>query len=449
MGILETVQRCQWFRRRGCRLLPLTWIGCVVLFLWTLPAFAQEELRPSSVGARLDPQTTPALPGYNLKVGPLDFTASASLQTEFNDNVSLSTNNPISDEIITPTISLQMFWQLSPFNSIQVNTAVGYMWYINHPEVIGAGSAFTIAPDSEINFKAFVGQVTFNFYDRFSLEQDPATNAKVSNVPQLGEFVNSAGVDAFWRFNPALSFQIGFNNTNLTSTNSTLAFDTYSENQLTFSSRLTFHPSVSGGLEGSVASTAYQSQSKPDSISTNLGPFLDIDLSKFTHLRLAGGYQMINFQGNASTGILNPPGTDTFIETNTNAPAQNQNGFYFNGEISNQLTTRIQQKLSAGRELSLSVTADSTTEYYLRYSVKWQPNRLVTLGGSFSFENGSSIGELNSERYKQYVAELMAGYKLSDAIYLTFDYRYVSRASSISLNGYDQNIVSLSIDYRF
>ncbi len=449
------------------------WAGLLcTLFLLPRLLSAQTELRPSTIGGLLDPQIPPVNPDYNLKLGPVDVLFTAGLQTQFNDNISLTQNNPTSDIILTPQFTIGMFWQLTPYNSIRLNTTIGYMRYLSHPDFRGSSNPITISPDSEISYNIFLGAFVVNFHDRFEFAQDPVTEPSVANVTNLGRFINTAGLGITWNPSQVLSFKVDYDHTDLIPQSSSADFEAYSEDQLSLSAQAVIEPWISAGLEGSVASTRYRTSGRPDALSSNVGPFIDLSLSSFTHLRLAGGWQGIFFQENGDTPEVNSealqlaralqslspdlqaaliridPALAGLEAPLTNATPQDQNTYYFNVELTNNLTTRTRQSLSFGRESQLGITTASENDYFLRYDIGTNLNDFVSVHLSAFFTRGTTFGLLG-EHFTQDGVELSSAFRFNKHFSGALSYRYAHRTSNVDLMSYDQNVVSLSLDYHF
>ncbi len=431
----------------GLRKLGVCLVAAGALSIFPKNSPAQDELRPSNVSARLDPQVTAPEPHYNLKLGPVDFVLGFSTNVDFNDNIGLTQVHPTSDVIITPALSLNMFWQLGAYNSLKLDTSIGYQAYVNHPNFLGAGSPWVISPDSAISYNVFVGPFTFNLHDRFQFQQDPVTEPTVSNVSELGRFINTAGLSVTWKASRNFSTQLSFDHTDLIPQNSAFDFEAYSEDQLSTLARVLIQPWLASGLEGSVASTRYKT-ARSDALSTHVGPFLDINVTSFTDLRVAGGSQSIFFNGSGGQSTPEAASPSQAV-LDDNGDVRDLNSYYFNVEINNRLTHRIRQTLSFGRETELGITSPSATEFYLRYSTGIQLNDFASINGRFFFERGDTSGSVDNEHFRQIGFELSSAFKVTSHLSAQLSYRYTHRTSDLDLRSYDQNLVSLLLEYHF
>ncbi len=416
-------------------------------------AKAQVEDRPSVVGARLARPYLFNTEDYNVKAGPVTFKATAELRTDYNDNISLTEHHPDGDVIVTPALDLQMFWPVTPFNALRLNAQFGYSWYLNHSELNTAATAFSIAPDSVLDYDIYVSNFTINLHDRFALIQDPVNQPTLSNVPFYGHFVNTAGVSVFWFLNKNVIVTGSYDHTDDIPTSSEFDFAQYDEDQFSASIRCAVAPHVAAGLEGSVADARYRTGDKPDGVPVSAGPFIDWNITPYTRLRVAAGYQGIFFDGDTARSIAFLPGTSpssgpTVVHGGT-AHVSDESSPYFNIELSNRLSRHFQQTLSAGHELSLDITAASASLYYIRYNAEWEISSRFTLHGLLFYDNGHQNGADLPEDFDRIGCGLSTSVNLSRKLTASLGYQFIHKNSDIEGNSYYQNFVSLSLRYSF
>ncbi len=438
----------------------LTWLSTVIALTAIMPVsgLSQDELRPTVVGERLDPGAAPEEEPYTLKWGPVNFRASTSLRTEFTDNISLSEKSPQSDVTVTPDITIGAFWQATPFNSVHLNTTIGYLWYAARPRqntgssnALGAptDSTVTISPDSSLDWNIYIGHFVINLHDRFSFQQDPVSEPSLSNVSEFGRFTNSTGLDLNWKAGRNFSATLSYDHTELIPSQASFNFEAFSEDQLSFSSRYDLRPDLSVGLEGSASSTRYRTSEKADATSLHAGTFIDFQFSPFTSLRVAGGYQGTFFgkQTGPSVEIVSGVVGPTLV--NDPSPQEDISSYYFNLELKNKLTHHFSHSLSIARESALGVTSAATQGYTFSYQANWTPNALWSVEAGASLNIGDTLGGLDPEHYTQLVFNLSATYQVTSRLSGTLGYRYSHKNSNLDLQSYSQNLVSLAFEYSF
>ena len=182
-------------------------LALLALLLCAAPiARAQDAVRPSLAGeaaAEARRQSIENIP-YNLQLGPMKLRFSTTLGFEYNDNVNLSEDRTVllptnfglipvtmeqqSDFIIRPLINVNALWPITQLNTLKLDVGIGYAFYADHSEYNTSG--LLVTPGSQLAFDIFVGDFRINIHDRFSVEQDPVTEATMSNVADYGRFQN-------------------------------------------------------------------------------------------------------------------------------------------------------------------------------------------------------------------------------------------------------------------
>ena len=71
---------------------------------------------------------------YNFRLGLVDFIVAAGIGVEFNDNITLSNSNGISDIIIRPEINIEGIMRISELNTLRFGLGIGYAKYLNNTE---------------------------------------------------------------------------------------------------------------------------------------------------------------------------------------------------------------------------------------------------------------------------------------------------------------------------
>lgn len=392
---------------------------------------AQDAVRPSLAGEEASEarrQDIEHIP-YNLLTGPIKYRVSATLGVEYNDNINLSENSPQSDVIIHPQVNIDAIWPVTQINTLRLDIGLGYAFYLDHSDQDTNG--ILLAPGSQIAFDVFIGDFRINFHDRFSLQQDPIDELQVSNVVDYGRFENTAGVSLLWDLNKAV---LTFGYDHYTYISTTSAFDYLNRNaeELVASAAFAVTNTTSVGVESSFVATYYDQNVLNDSDTYTMGAFVETQLTNYLKLRVAGGYQMINFDNTGSV-----------------FDSRDANDYYANVLIAHRLNAAITQTLAAGHESQLGVNSNYISLNYVRHTVTWNVIRNTLLSTELFYEDADDSGGFINEHLHRYGGALTVGYQLTPHVTLGLRYQYTQKDSNVPGRDYAQNRVSVDATYSF
>src|SRR6266403_424553 len=373
---------CPRGKRLGFFLLVSTLFGA-------LPALAQDAVRPSLAGeaaAEARRQDIEHIP-YNLLLGPVRFRFSATFGVEYNDNINLSDEGtaviptptgPVlvhsekqDDVILRPAVNLDAIWPITQLNTLRLDLGLSYAIYVDHSNANTNG--VLISPGSQLAFDIFVGDFRINIHDRPSLQQDPIAEGALSNVVDYGRFENTAGVSVLWDLNKAV-LTLGYDHYLYVSTNSDLDYLNRNAEVLVGSLAFTLTNTTGVGLESSFVHTHYDQNVLNNSNAVTAGAFLETQLTNYMRVRVAGGYQMINFDN-----------TGSVFDSN------DVHDYYANILISHRLNAYITQTLCAGHENQLGINSNFITLNYVRYTATWNIIRNTLLSTEVFYEDADDI----------------------------------------------------------
>lgn len=424
---------------------------------------AQDAIRPSLAGeaaAEARRQAIDKIP-YNLQLGPIKFRFSATMGFEYNDNVNLaedgsflamSPTGPIllttesqSDWILRPQVNLNALWPITQLNTLKFDIGLGYAFYMDNSDYNTNG--LLIAPGSQLAFDVFVGDFRINFHDRFSLEQDPIAEVALSNVADYGRFQNLIGVSVLWDLNQAV-VTLGYDHYTFIST--TDAFEYLDRNADIFSGSIGFTPSsvMTVGLEGSFVTTYYDQNVLNDSNAYNIGAFLETQVTTNLKLRVAGGYQWIDFD---NTGLVNDP--------------HNLEDFYANALLSHRINAQLTHNIAVGHETQLGVNSNYVQLNYIRHTANWNIFYKTLLSTELFYEDADDSGGSGplfapipgvpnfnpfvAEHIHRYGGAITLGYQLTPHVTLGLRYQYTQKDSDQPLRDYRQNRIAFDGTYSF
>lgn len=404
------------------------------LVLLCLPSIArsQDAVRPSLAGEaasearRQDIERIP----YNLLVGPIRFRFSATAGVEYNDNINLSQHDEKQDDvIIRPQVNFDAIWPITQLNTLRFDIGVGYSAYIQHSRNNTDGVLIT--PGSQLAFDIFVGDFRINIHDRMSLQQDPITEAQLSNTAKYGRFENTGGISVLWDLNKVL-LTVGYDHYNFVATNSDFDYINHNSEIVSGSMSVAATNTVNIGAEGNAVFTYYDQNVLNDSRSFSAGGFVEAQLSTTLRVRGAVGYQWIDFDNNGLVGDQN-----------------NLADFYANILISHRLNATLTQAISAGHESQLGINSNYITLNYIRHTITWNLIRNTLLTTEFFYEDADDSGGFINERFQRVGAAGTVGYQLTPHITLGLRYQYTQKDSNVPGRNYIQNRVSLDGTYSF
>jgi len=423
---------------------------------------AQDAIRPSLAGeasAEARRQSIDQIP-YNLQLGPMKLRFSATLGFEYNDNVNLAedatatlpgpsgpvlvTTEQQSDFIIRPQVNVNALWPITQLNTLRLDVGIGYAFYMDHSDY--NTNALLINPGSQLAFDIFVGDFRINIHDRFSIEQDPVAEIGLSNVADYGRFQNTAGISALWDLNAAV-VTLGYDHYNFVATDDLFDYLDRNADMVNGSIAITPNATMSIGLEGAYVNTYYDQNVMNDSQTLSGGGFFETQITPNLKLRIAGGYQEIDFDNN---GIIND--------------LNDVEDYYANGLLSHRVNSVFSHSLSAGHENQLGVNSNFITLNYVRHTANWNVLYHTLLSTELFYEDAEDSGAgslfllapgvplfnpFGAEHIHRYGGALTLGYQLTQHVTLGFRYQYTQKDSDQPLRDYSQNRVSLDGTYSF
>lgn len=399
---------------------------------------AQDAVRPSLAGEaasearRQDIERIP----YNLLVGPVRFRLSATMGVEYNDNINLSEVGEQQDVILRPQMNFDAIWPLTQLNTLRMDIGLGYAWYLDHSNANTNG--VLISPGSQLAFDIFVGDFRINIHDRPMLQQDPIAQLALSNVIDYGRFENTAGVSVLWDLNKAL-VTVGYDHYTYISTTSIFDYLNRNAEQIMGSMSFAVASTTSIGAEGTAVFTSYDQHLLNDSETYSVGGFAETQLSTYLKVRVAGGYQWIQFDRGFIVNQIGTPFNDS----------HDLSDWYANILISHRLNSTIKQTLSAGHESQLGVNSNYITLNYVRHTLSWNIIRNTLLSTEFFFEDADDSGGFINEHLQRFGGALTVGYQLTPHVTLGARYQYTQKDSDVFLRDYKQNRVSVDGTYSF
>ena len=232
-----------------------------------------------------------------------------------------------------------------------------------------------------------------------------------------------------------------------------------SAEQISGSAAINLTNTVVVGPEGNAVFTNYEDTVLSDSTTYSAGGFIEAQLTGNIRVRLAGGYQWIDFDRNFETVDFGFPFGVVMIPDKKDLA-----DYYANGLLTHQINASISQSISAGRETQLGVNSNYIKLNYVRHTMTWKVVRNTLLTTEFFYEDakdsggfagiqfgpgGIVPGSAKGEHLHRYGGALALGYQLTPHVTLGLRYQYTQKDSDVAFRDYTQNRISLDGTYSF
>lgn len=409
---------------------------------------------------------TERLDGHSFKIGSVPFRIGAALRIEFNDNITGSSTDPLSDLIVTPEIYLSGSWQMTRYNTLSLTLGFGYSAYLSNSELNTASRTYALTPGfTALSFKAKVGNLYLRFYDNPEIGQNSSNLLTLPSGVYVTSFTNTVGFTAFWDFND-IQINGGYQHLDtipLKSTSSSISnsngsgreegndetIDSLQNSQDSLNASVSFRISdyTSFGIDLSASQVTYKENIQNNGITYTGGVFLGTQLSEYITLRLAAGYQQMDFDSNGS-----------------NQDTSNYSQPYGNLELRHRVNRFVTHTLSIGQEGDLGTTTNSVQTTYVREAITLQLFKDLAMGIHASYETGEESNGPSAQSLKLLSIGVSCGYSLSKRLNMGVYYQFVKRDGQSINNSrnlsdsigdfspnysYTQNVFGVTFSYAF
>jgi len=405
----------------------------VYCFLMTAQGTAQELLRNSIAGetaADFRHRDLESLP-YTIKSGDLRLLLTPSIGLDWNDNILTSHSDQEDDFILRPQLEVDINYPITRHNLLQVSVTFGYEEYFQHDEL----STWFVKSGSQLSFDISVEDFLINLHDRFSVVQDPASEAGVADTGQYGYFQNVAGLLATWDLRD-LVLSVGYDHLNYLSLHNSYKYTDHSSEMPLFQAGVRLHPELTAGVEGGVSFTSYDKAVLNDNVNYNGGVYAEWHPSSSFRVKPRFGYTVYDFD-----------------QTSDVVKAEDQEGWYFDITATHQFTSSMSYSLSGGHEYRFGISSDLIEDWYIRPAFNWAFADNARFNVDLSYEHGDQSAGIydqpgSNERYDWVGTTFGLTYSLSKRFVVGLNYRLTLRSSSVDNYDYTQNRVGLLVSYQ-
>jgi hypothetical protein len=397
------------------------------------PALAQEALRNSLAGdtaaeARSRQQESQV---YTFRTGDFRLLVTPSLSFDWNDNISLSKDEPLQDYIAIPVVGLNMLYPITQRNMLQLNATFGYMDYFRHHQY----SSWYVQSGSGLSFDLYIRDLWINLHDSYSYVQSASQQAAVADTGTFGISQNTIGFNATWDLEDVTS-SLGYDHLNYLSTAQGFSYIDHTSEMVVLRGGFKFHPTCTAGLETTTASTAYDQRILNNSVDYSAGVYADWKPGLSMHIQPRFGYTYYQCE-----------------QTSQTIPAANQGAWYLNLTVTHDISDAVGYSLSGGHELTLGIYGNTIEDWYIRSEADLRFIKNLTIGTTFSYRDGtqdlSTLPGSSTETYDWLNWGLRLNYQLIKKLQVGINYQFTVRTSDVQSRDYAQNVLGIQFTYAF
>lgn len=367
---------------------------------------------------------------YNLKWGKLTGRLYGSVQTEFNDNINLSQENPESDLSFAPLIGVGFMWPLSEKNLLEFDVGIGYRAFVQHPEL----NTINISPDSRLTYQMRILKAQITVHDQFSVQVDPLSRPELSGdgrVFNYRRFNNNAGMTVGWEAIRDLTLVAGYSYAIDRSLNEDFTELDRDDHLAFLGARRPIGSRVTVGLGTSYGITEYLRRVQNDGRTWSVGPQVQVRLSEFLTGEAGLSYTRAQYER-----------TGTIADT-----AEFQGVTYYAG-MRHRLNSRTTHSVRVSDNINPGYGSNFTDIFGVQYGFSVKILAPMTLNGTFVFEKISSSANF-AEDSQRYLCYLGTGLRLSSRWDLGVGYSLGIKDSEFPGRDYTQNRVTLALTRHF
>lgn len=389
----------------------------------------------------LIPYEPEQLDEYNLKYRDIKVDLSGQIGGSFSDNVNYSEANKIDDFSYLGGANIRAYYQPSRVAAINFDLFLGYQGYIDTDEL----NSLVIRPGSEFRIERRIGQIKVGFYDQVGVELDPTRKAYISgDAATLGgnaalewrRIYNTAGFGLTWQPTRAFHTESAYEfklDRSLSDTFKSLDNDNHVFKSGAY---YDFSRFIGAGIEGEYGIRDYTDRnlanSQNDSDSFDVGPVVTIRPDEFTDIEVKAYYSEIDY---SSTGAI--------------ADTENFEGLTFSAELKNRPMRNFTHQIGAYKTVDDGFGTNFAEQTSVGYGLTSEFARgvlgmietryvwLETSGGVFAED--ANLFSINASVTKQ----------LTKKSHVTISYGYFNKDSELAGRDYQQNLISVLINYDF
>jgi hypothetical protein len=362
---------------------------------------------------------------YNLKAGPVNLRFQSGLSVIANDNINYANTNRVADVSFAPGMKVRALWPITLENTLYFNTGISYQAYLKSSDL----DHLNINPDSNLAFQLYVSDVAINFHDRFSISDDLSQTPTVSGTGSFLQMDNISGIDAICPLND-LILTVGYDHDWVSYPGAQFEASAHNSDFLYGRAAVT-NSVVSYGGEVGTGLTYYDQPVLDDNYQVSAGGFVQAPITEHLSFRASGGLATYLFSTSAA-------GTNISDIVS----------YYADLSLNHRINQWLGHSLSAGHRYQESADVDLLELYYVYYDVAFDAIHQVPVTVRLLYEHGKSFGG-SGENLDRYGIALKLKYDITQKLTGVAEYDFTDKNSSINVNSYVQNQVTLQLVYNF
>jgi hypothetical protein len=384
---------------------------------------------------------------YNIKIGRAEAAFYAALSATYNDNLFLGSNGSEGGFSFSPSAGMAVNLPINKNASFQFDVGVGYAFYPDHDEL----NYLTLSPGSRFAYRFLIGDVMIIAYDSVSSSSGGYARSEIvgngtASPVDFNQFQNIAGLTANWMATEDLSLSAGYSyylQRSINDSYSQLDSDSHRFNVAAYQK---VGPQWTVGVYGGYGTTDYLRHIQNDSTFYSVGPLVAFRPSRYLSFNGSVGYTVVNYEQSGLAGLVD---TSDF------------SGLTYQFGIAHTISKHVQHAVEISDGVNQGLGSNFTESFTVVYSLGWQ----VTTKLSSSFH-------IAYEDFKQSDARVIVsptppfvrtvpldgqtvrigvsfGYPISRKLSSALSYEHYTRSANLDEADYDQNVVTLSLSYRF
>lgn len=365
---------------------------------------------------------------YNIHLGPVNLSFSASATAEYNDNINLANRGKVSDFDFGPDAKVNALWVVSEQNALSIDGGFGYRYYFKQSSV----SSLTVAPDSNISFDIVSGHFLFNVHNRTTYAYDPISVGTFSNVEKFARLQNTTGVTAFWDSGD-LNASLGYDHVEYIAISKVFSNLSHSDNVVFGTVGYDINDANTLSLEAGNTWVSYEKSLLNSGYILSVGPAWKSKITDYISIGLHGGltYQNYDNKGTIKDG-------------------SNYAGYYASLVVDHRLSSSMSYSLDLSHSTELGTSSNFVDLYTARADFKWIASDRITFGVPIGYEYGQeSTYGAGGERFGRWITGANVTCALGPKTSATLAYMFVSKNSQLLGRDYEQNTVSVTLDHKF